>query len=146
MSDELSVLNFENDLKEVLSCEDASRWRIEKISPLEVLVSLSPRSRLEEVFQARLLWTKYPEEPPSLKFRDIATSRIDMPTAWPIVTGFRPASLDACVNWCLEGFNLHPEWRNDPKFKWDSKGNVLLKVLRYLQDRLDNDYGGRYKG
>jgi hypothetical protein len=145
LSDELSALNFEDDLKDALSCEDASRWRIEKPGLLEVLVSLSPRSYPNEIFQARLLWMKYPEEPPSLKFRDIATGRIDLPTAWPVIRGFRPANLDACVSWCLEGFKLHPDWRNDPKYRWDSKSNVLLKVLRYLQDEFDNYYSGRYK-
>lgn len=145
MSDELSALNFESDLKDALSCEDASRWKVEKLGTLEVLISLSPRSYPNEIFQARLLWVKYPEDPPSLKFRNVATGRIDLPTAWPVIRGFRPTSLDACVNWCLEGFNLHPEWKNDPHRRWDSKGNVLLKVLRYLQDEFDNHYTGRYK-
>lgn len=146
MNEELSALNLSEDFTKVLFCEDASRWKIEKPGTLEVWVSLSPGSHPEDVFQARLLWKSYPDEPPSLKFRDVATGRIDLPTAWPIVRGFRPGSLDACVNWCSEGFGLHPEWKNDPRFRWDNKGNVLLKVLRYLQDELDNYYGGRFKG
>jgi hypothetical protein len=99
-----------------------------------------------EVFQARLLWTEYPGQPPSLKFRDPATGRLDLPTAWPIVRGFRPASLDACVSWCAEGFNLHPEWRTDPKLRWVPHGNVLLKVLRILQGELDEFFQGRHRG
>ncbi len=146
MNEELSALNLAEDFSKVFSCEDASRWKLEKADPLEVWVSLSPSSHTEEVFQARLLWKTYPDEPPSLKFRDVTTGRIDLPTAWPIVRGFRPSTLDACVNWCIEGFSLHPEWKNDPRFRWDNKGNVLLKILRILQDELDNYYQGRFKG
>lgn len=144
-SDELSALNLTEDFNKVLSCEDSSRWELERASPLEVLVSLPPSSHPEDIFQARLLWKTYPDVP-SLKFRDIATGRIDLPTTWPVVRGFRPTNLDACVNWCSEGFGLHPEWKNDPKLKWDNRGNVLLKVLRILQDELDNYYQGRFKG
>lgn len=146
MNEELSALNLSEDFTKVLSCEDVSRWKIEKPGPLEVWVSLSPGSHPEDVFQARLLWKSYPDDPPSLKFRDVASGRLDLPAAWPNVRGFRPGSLDACVNWCSEGFGLHPEWKNDPRFRWDNKGNVLLKVLRYLQDEVDNYYGGRFKG
>ena len=98
----------------------------------------------QEAFQARLLWSLYPDEPPSLKFRDPETGRLDLPRAWPNARGFRPASLDACVNWCLEGMSLHPEWRRDPAYQWDPRGNVLLKVLRILQAELDEHFQGRY--
>lgn len=145
MSDEQSTLNLQEDFEKVLSCEDSSRWKLEKPGPLEVWASLYPVSNPTEVFQARLLWRVYPDEAPSMKFRDPATGRLDMPSAWPVVRGFRPTNLDACVNWCIEGLNLHPEWKNDPKFRWDPRGNVLLKVLRYLQDELDNYFQGRYR-
>ncbi len=88
----------------------------------------------------------YPDQPPSLKFRDPATKRLDLPTAWPQVRGFRPNSLDACVSWCEEGFNLHPEWTNDLRLRWAARGNVLLKVLRILQGELDDHFQGRFKG
>jgi hypothetical protein len=29
---------------------------------------------------------------------------------------------------------------------WKSDGNVLLKVLRTLQDKMDNTFQGRFKG
>jgi hypothetical protein len=99
----------------------------------------------EESFQARLLWDVYPDNAPSLKFRDPATGRLDLPAAWPILPGCRPTSLDACVNYCSEGFALHPEWRTDPRFRWNPKGNALLYVLRILQDQFDHSFGGRYK-
>jgi hypothetical protein len=143
---ELSTLNLDDDLREAISVPEASRWQLQRAGPLEVWASMSSSSNPGEVFLARLLWTQYPEPPPSLKFRDPATGRLDVPTAWPIVRGFRPASLDACVNWCAEGFNLHPEWRSDPSLRWDSNGNVLLKVVRILQDELDGHFQGRFRG
>ncbi len=146
MGDDLSALNLAEDFEKVLGCSDVERWKVEKPGPLEVWVCMSPVGHPGEMFQGRLLWTSYPEAPPSLKFRDPATGRLDVPTAWPQVRGFRPTSLDACVNWCQEGFNLHPEWKSDPKLRWDPRGNVLLKVLRTLQDELDNHFQGRFRG
>src|SRR5262249_18145028 len=146
MSQELSALNLQDDFAKALVCEDAARWRLEKSGPLEVLVTLSPAEDSKEVFQARLLWTVYPGQPPSLKFRDPSTGSLTLQTAWPRVRGFRPSSLDACVSWCAEGFSLHPEWRNDPKYRWDPRRNVLLRVVRTLQNEMDNYYQGRFRG
>lgn len=142
---ELSKLNLDDDLVEALSCEDAARWKLHRADGLEVWVTVSPAADPRESFQARLLWTKYPDNPPSLKFRDPATGTLDLPTAWPVVRGFRPGSCDACVNWCSEGFDLHPEWRNDVRYQWKSDGNVLLKVIRTLQDEMDEHFQGRFK-
>lgn len=145
MIDELSVLNLKDDFEEASGVSDGGRWKLEMPGDLEVFVTMSPRSAPSESFQARLVWTKYPDEPPSLKFRDPASGRLDRPQAWPIARGFRPQSLDACVNWCAEGFNLHPEWRNDPRWRWNPAGNPLLWVLRQLQEELDEHYQGRFK-
>lgn len=139
----LSALNLRDDFEETLTVQDVSRWILEQPGPLEVWVKLFPESCPAEVFQARLLWRLYPDEPPSLKFRDPSTGRLDLPSAWPQVRGFRPSCLDACVNWTLEGMNLHPEWKTDPRYRWDSRGNALLKVLRILQSELDNHFQGR---
>lgn len=145
MSDELSKLNFRDDFEELKDVSDASRWRLEMPGDLEVLANMSPASAPDERFQARLLWVKYPDEPPSLKFRDPGTGHLNLPQAWPIARGFRPQSLDACVNWCLEGFALHPEWKADPRFRWNPNGNPLLFVLRQLQEELDDHFQGRFK-
>ena len=145
MNDELSHLNLRDDFAEAGDAPEASRWELEMPSDLEVLVTLSPAPDLNEKFQARLLWTRYPDCPPSLKFRDPKTGRFDMPQAWPVVRGFRPQSLDACVNWCAEGFALHPEWKNDARYQWNPSGNGLLWVLRQLQQELDEHYQGRFK-
>jgi hypothetical protein len=145
MSDELSKLNLQDDFEEATGVSDAPTWTLEMPGDLEVLATMSPASAPNERFQARLLWVKYPDEPPSLKFRDPGTGRLNLPQAWPIARGFRPQSLDACVNWCLEGFALHPEWKADPRFRWNPNGNPLLFVLRQLQEELDGHFQGRFK-
>lgn len=142
---ELSAMNLQADFEEASSTPDALRWTLEKPAALEVLAVMYPASTPNERFQARLIWVAYPDDPPSLKFRDPATGRLDLPTAWPQVRGFRPPSLDACVNWSLEGFALHPEWRTDSRFRWMTDGNVLLKVLRTLQSELDEHFTGRHQ-
>ncbi len=145
MNDDLSALNLKDDFEEAAGVSDAISWKLEMPSALEVFATMSPASQPGEMYQARLLWTKYPDEAPSLKFRDPTSGRLDLPQAWPIARGFRPQSLDACVNWSAEGFVLHPEWRNDSRWKWNSNGNPLLWVLRQLQEELDNHYQGRFK-
>lgn len=140
MADDFSKLAFEDDLKEVLELEESHRWKIEHIGDLEIYVTASPAKAPTEVFQARFLWSTYPGDPPSYKFRDPQTGRLDLTSAWPEVHGYRPGNLDACVNWSAEGFATHPEWKNDPNTKWNPKGNVLLKVLRYFQRDLDEKF------
>lgn len=143
--DELSALNLKDDYEEALTAPDASRWQLEMPAQDEVLAVMSPAGAPAEKFQARLLWSKYPDKRPSLKFRDPATGRLDLPQAWPVVRGFRPTSLDACVTWSAEGVALHPEWETDPVYRWNPNGNRLLWVLRRLQEELDDYYQGRFK-
>lgn len=145
MSKQLSELNLTEDFEKTLLTEDASRWVLEKPSSLEVWVKLYSIIKPVEVFQARILWNLYPDEAPSIKFRDPATGRMDLKTAWPRVRGFRPDNFDTCVNWSSEGFTTHPEWRSDPQLRWNPRGNCLLKVLRIMQSELDNFFEGRFK-
>lgn len=144
MAANLAVLNLNEDLNEVLKLPEASRWTIERPGDLELWVGISPATARTECFQARLLWSTYPDQPPSLKFRDPDSGRLDLPRAWPQAPGLRPGNLDACVPWTTEGMATHPEWRNDPRFRWDPRGNVLLKVLRSIQELLDDEYQGRH--
>ncbi|HWY50624.1 MAG TPA: hypothetical protein VNW72_04000 [Chthoniobacterales bacterium] len=147
MSDELSTLNFEADLKKVLGVPDANRWKVDRAGDLELFVTLSSAKAPAEFFQARLLWIRYPgEEPPSLKFREPETGALNNPKAWPVVRGFRPATLDACVNWTSEGMAVHPEWRNDPKARWDPSGNSILRIVRILQNEMDAHFTQRFQG
>lgn len=146
MANDLDKLNFEDDLREVQALPGASRWTIETPGGLEVYVTLSSALKPDEKFQARLHWSQYPGQPPSIKFRDPADGSLGNPRAWPQARGMRPTALDLCSNYCTEGFALHPEWRNDPRYRWDDKGNVLLKVIQTLQDEMDDHFTGRYVG
>lgn len=144
MNSELSELNLKDDLERVLTLPEAKRWVLEKPAVLEVWATMAPASTPMERFQARLFWKEYPVDAPSLKFRDPTTGRLDVTSAWPRIRGFRPTNFDACVNYSAEGFQLHPEWKRDPRYRWNPNGNVLLKVLRILQDEFDNHYSGRH--
>ena len=144
MGVDLSALNLDEDLGEVLDLPEASRWTIEQPASLEVWVGMAPATVPGERFQVRLVWDVYPDQPPSLKFRDPDTGQLDLSRAWPQVPGFRPGSLDACVPWTAEGMITHPEWRSDPRFRWDPRGNVLLRVLRSIQELLDDNFQGRH--
>ncbi len=76
MNDQLSVLNLRDDYAEASSTSDASRWALEMPADMEVFVTLKPAAH-EETYQARLLWSRYPDAPPSLKFRDPVTGGDD---------------------------------------------------------------------
>ncbi len=143
---EFSIAAIASDFSKVMATPDAARWELQIVAPLEVLASMRSVKDSDELYQARLLWTIYPDSAPSLKFRDPDTGRLDLPTAWPMVRGFRPGNLDACVNYCAEGLVTHQEWATDPNYRWDPRGNVLLKVLRILQSELDEYYEGRFRG
>lgn len=64
-----------------------------------------------------------------------------------LVTDLRwfESTFDACVNWCAEGFAIHPEWLNDPNKRWNPAGNSILRTLRILQGEMDEDFRGRFK-
>ena len=143
---EFSAAALAADFAKVLVTSDADRWDLKLANPLEVLAGMSSAKEPNEPYQARLLWAIYPDSAPSLKFRNPDSGRLDMPTAWPVVRGFRPGNLDACVNYCSEGLVTHQEWASDPNYRWDPRGNVLLKVLRILQSELDEFYEGRFRG
>jgi hypothetical protein len=142
----LASLNFDDDLKATLESADGSRWKFERRTGLEVGVTVFPADHPADTFVARLMWLDYPGAiPPSVKFVDPETGRLDVPTAWPKANGFRPPSLDICSNWTAEGFALHPEWART-QYRWQSSGNIILKVVRILQTELDTSYTGRFHG
>jgi hypothetical protein len=143
MADDFSKMAFEADLTEVLATEEAKKWVLERSGDLELLATSAPTSAPSERFQARFVWISYPADPPSYKFRDPATGRLDVVAAWPVVQGYRPTSFDACVNWTAEGFSVHPEWKNDANLRWNPHGNAVLRVLRLMQRDLDDRYQGR---
>jgi len=141
----LSESNLTDDFNQIVASDEGKKWSLQRPEPLVVRASMAPLSAPTEVYYPQFRWASYPDQPPSMKFWDAASTTLTVPTAWPIIRGFRPQSLDACVNYCTEGFRLHPEWVKDSSLKWDSRANVLLKVLRILQDEFDEYYGGRFK-
>ena len=141
----MAAMNLDDDFAEAKLVKDSNRWELQRGEPLEVWATFTAPQAPTEKFQARLAWARYPDQPPSLKFRDPNSGRLDMPGAWPQLPGLRPASLDACVSWTLEGMTLHPEWAGDPKYRWDPSGNILLKVLRILTDLFDTSFLGRHQ-
>ena len=142
----LDDLCFAADLEEVLLTEEAMSWEIMRDGKLGIQAFARPRRDLNERYLARLQWDRYPKNPPSLKFLDPENSSASNPRAWPQCAGFRPASLDTCVNWTHEGHALHPEWCNAPATRWDPCGNALFRALNCLQDTLDFQYQGRFQG
>lgn len=140
-----SDIAFEDDLRDTEKVQDAKRWKLERGEHQELFVTLASAADPDNKYQVRLAWRSYPLDAPSMRFRNPVTKSLAEPTAWPNVRGFRPTNLDACVNWCEEGFVAHPEWRNDPKYRWRAEGNALLRVLRILQSEMDDYYQGRHK-
>jgi hypothetical protein len=146
MASELSKLNFADDLVDARSAPDSARWVLDHRGDLEVWATVSPDGYESEKYIARLFWVEYPgTDAPSVKFVDLATERLNVRTAWPQATSFRPQTFDICANWTAEGFGLHPEWRHDARLRWQADGNLLLKTLRTLLHQLDVGYQGRYK-
>jgi hypothetical protein len=143
---EVDIVCFADDLAAVLEAEEAIRWAIKKTGDLEVQVVMSSKKDLAERYLARLRWKTYPGALPSLKFLDQANGADTNPRAWPQCEGFRPASLDTCVSWTLEGHGLHPEWASSQLTRCDPSGNNLFRALNLLQHTLDYQYSGRFKG
>jgi len=140
----LSAMNLDDDLVGAKRAERASRWELTKPGPLEIWVTMSPARQPNEKFTARILWMEYPSQAPSVRFIDSASGRHDVQSAWPVAQNVRLAPhWDICQSMTAEGFNAHPEWRSDPKVRWDPRGNVLLKTLSWLQDLLDETFQRR---
>ncbi|MGQ0815837.1 MAG: hypothetical protein ACT4O1_15510 [Gemmatimonadota bacterium] len=141
--DEVALAADFDALSGATHLDAVDRWSASQMGRREVHVRLSPIGHAEEFFYARLVWEKYPDAAPSVLFFDHETGRTDVARAWPTGGPFRPMT-GLCVNYTREGFALHPEWVSDPRLRWRSDGNVLLKVIRLLQDDLDAYYSGRH--
>ena len=105
-------------------------------------LTLRPRSAPEQRYYGRVGWDAYPHSPPSIKFADAIGGSLSVPSAWPLIPGYRPGSFDICRPLSREGYELHPEWREGPT-AWPTEGNPFLWVAQTLQFHLDNEYQGR---
>ena len=92
-------------------------------------------------FIARVLWTVYPDQPPSLLFATEIGGPTNLPSAWPAATGYRAPS-DICKPFTAEGQGLHSEWAAGAQ-AWRSDGNPFLYVIENVQDDINRVRGAR---
>jgi hypothetical protein len=92
-------------------------------------------------FIARVLWTVYPDRPPSVLFATAVDGPTSVSNAWPAAGGYR-APGDICKPFTSEGQGLHPEWANGVH-AWISEGNPFLYVIENLQSDIDRVKGAR---
>lgn len=138
MSVRLAELCLDADLPEVLEVGTDAGWYIALSGPTTIEVAMASAID-DERYSLRLVWPEYPEQPPSIACFDPVTGVVEVQTAWPECSGFRPGSAwDLCLPLSREGFAAHPEWSNDPAMRWNSEGNALLRVLDELQAILNS--------
>lgn len=143
MADAETLLNLEDDeaaVREFLAAHDGRLVRDEH-DPSVYWVDLRPRSAPAERYYARLAWSSYTHQPPSVTFADAIGGAIGVTRAWPQIPGYR-APVDICKPFTAEGFAVHPEWRTGPS-AWPTDGNPFLWVVETLQYDLDHGYTGR---
>jgi hypothetical protein len=141
----VAVACFTADLAAISEAPEAGRWELQATpEALAVWVTMAPEAVPEERFHAMLKWTAYPTSPPSVKFGDPNTGRVDVLRDWPTGGPMRPEAACLCVSYTAEGFGMHPEWVNSSAHRWDSRGNAVLKVVRWLQHDLDTTFAGRH--
>lgn len=140
-----SKLSLEADEGAVAAFLDEHGGRLErdKEEPAIYWLTMVPASDPEESYVARFLWSIYPGAAPSVKFASSIDGSLEDSTAWPVVAGFRPESRDICMPITAEGFALHPDWTQTAE-AWRSSGNPFLYVVSALQQRMNNQYSGRF--
>jgi hypothetical protein len=102
---------------------------------------LQPTATGVRPFIARVLWSLYPDQPPSVLFADQIGGQTSMVFAWPAANGYR-APNDICKPFTAEGQALHPEWASG-HHRWRPEGNPFLFVIEALQDDIDRVDGRR---
>lgn len=143
MNRRLAELCLDDDLAEALRVGVEANWKITR--PEATTIEVEMTSSIDcQSYHLRFVWPDYPDQPPSISCFDPATGELQVTSAWPNCDGFRPGSWDICLPLSLEGFALHPEWTQDASKRWNSDGNVLLKVLDELQVILNSR--SRYRG
>jgi hypothetical protein len=147
--DEESALNLEADEGAVLTfmkVNDGDLIRDDSVGDggerCVYWATFRPRSVPKERFIARIEWFAYPYQEPSIKFAAAIRGSLTVTSAWPMMPGYRPGSLDICEPICREGFNTHPEWCQGST-AWPTDGNPFLWVVQTMQFQFDNDYQAR---
>ena len=144
MSARLGELCFDGDLPQAERVAVDAGWRINRTGPTAFEAEV--RSAIDgERYSLWLVWSDYPDQPPSISCFDPATRQREIQSAWPNCDGFRPGQWDLCLPLSVEGFAAHQEWSTDPSKRWTAEGNPLLRVLDELQAVLNSrsHYRGR---
>lgn len=102
---------------------------------------IQPSTADNAPFIARILWSVYPDRPPSLLFANEVGGATEIMSAWPAAPGYR-APADVCKPFTAEGLALHIEWGNGPNV-WRSEGNPFLYVVETVQGDIDRVSGAR---
>jgi hypothetical protein len=90
---------------------------------------------------ARILWSVYRDQPPSVLFADGVGGATSAVSSWPAANGYR-APNDVCKPFTAEGQALHTEWATG-HHRWRPEGNPFLFVIETMQDDIDRVAGRR---
>jgi hypothetical protein len=144
MADQESLLNLAADEVAVAAfvARNGGHLTRDGTDPAVYWTRMRPAVAPSETYYARVAWSAYPYEAPSVKFSDAIAGSLAVTSAWPMIPGYRPSSFDICKPMTAEGYVLHAEWRTGPD-AWPTTGNPFLWVVETLQYDLDNNYGGR---
>ena len=146
MATSMELELFDEQLREVASLPEASRWVIERDTTVELGLTVVMHSsrKPDDHYKARIRWTNL-FGPFSLKFIDMNTGSDCAPTAWPVCAGFSPPNLFACLTLTKEGHDHHPEWKNNPATRFPETDAPVQLALVSLQAHLDTTYQGRHQ-
>jgi hypothetical protein len=142
---DFELICFEDEMVKVRGLPEAGRWKLgrDESVPLGLTVELHSIKAPTDLYLARFRWANY-FQAPSLKFLHRQSGADNDPSAWPLCTGFRPTSLDACVAWTMEGHAVHPDWAGSPRAAFVPPEAPMQSALLNLQHVLDTTYTGRW--
>ena len=92
-------------------------------------------------FTARIMWSVYGDQPPSVLFADGVGGATSDVSSWPAASGYR-APNDVCKPFTAEGQALHADWAAG-HHRWRAEGNPFLFVVETIQDDIDRVAGRR---
>lgn len=140
--DQESLHNLEDDFPLAIDFVTANggRCTADPDQPGVYWLVLHPRRKPDEAYYARVAWSRYPYQPPSVKFALAIGGDTTMVNAWPVIAGYAAGSY-ICKPFTAEGYAAHPEWA--AQHPWVKDGNPFLYVAETLQADFDERYQGR---
>lgn len=140
-----SQLNLEADQEAVveLLAQRGGRLHHEDDDPGAYWLEINPEATNQKPYYVLVKWTRYPAQPPSVKFATAVRGELNVTSAWPQIPGYRPGAFDICMPFTAEGFSVHPEWCTTSD-AWRDTGNPFLWVAEILQRDLKTRCEGRH--